>query len=130
MPTLDPIADNPLHTGPTVDWEQERSMPLERDEPFQIRARNATASLKRQPKRPPTARPTYQISAGHTRVLAKNANQNPDAMGTDAVTSDWQLSDPDQLAADQAAETRRNLLMVGGLIGVLAVAGYFCFSRK
>lgn len=117
MPTLNPVTQSPMHTGPTFDPAAEKARPLYRQEPFQIQASGPIKVEIASRPRPMTHRVSHDIVAGRTQVSARQGNANPAAVGGTDVSSIWAVSDPHQLSflADEESGTSMGMLKTVGL---------------
>jgi len=92
MPTL-PQTEAHL-VGPTVDTNQELSVPLFRQESHEIPVLPSQVRLRAAKPRPMTHKSDHQLRSRKATVLTRQSNLSPAQAGGGYDTSIWGVSDP------------------------------------
>lgn len=140
---LDPIADSPMATGPSVNMHALTAQePRWREESFNIQPRRMPVTLKMKPSVLAHQPRQPDLAIARVPVMVRSSNQRPVEAGNGPQGSLWQVSDPlvphlqpsgalpgmgeDPLAPKLGLST-------GALIGLGALAGclaaYLCSRR-
>lgn len=116
---LDPIADSPMASGPSVNMTaMTAAEPSWREESFNIQPKRMPISLKLRPS--VIAHVPRQPDLGLSRVpvMVRSSNQRPVEAGLGPSASQWQVSDPGTMLPSGALPGMGGFQSSGALPGM------------